>query len=183
MTIFFRPLLLSLLCLTTTVSFSQTLGLGVVRDARFHEAAASYVEDHYKAAPDYVFVWGGINDGAAVGQQTRLAVTPDDHLRCAIVSDLSFLAPIDQQGVSESTHIQVMVRDEPVPGLYEALTTAMDRPMTAGEIPDTLHKGNFLVEVGQGGKKQWLLLSFEDAGFDALLDVFGSFEHPCWAFG
>lgn len=183
MTMFFRLLLLSLLCLISTMSFSQTLGLGVVRDARFHEAAASYVEDHYKTAPDYVFIWGGINDGAAVGQQTRLAVTPDDHLRCAFISDLSFPPPVDQQSLAETTQLQVIVRDEPVPGLYKALTTAMDHPMTAGEIPDSLHTGNFLVEVGQGSAKQWSLLSFEEAGFDALLNVFGAFQHPCWAFG
>ena len=123
-----------------------------------------------RSQPGAIFVAGGLNDGAAAGQTTRLVVMPDDNLVCTFRQ-----APALSGDGARTT---VTAHRLQVSGLYAAVETAlMPNVVAPGAAP------SFQVEILSPAGLSQSHTGFGDPRLDGLLAVFTTFPTPCWAFG
>ncbi|GGL61945.1 hypothetical protein [Wenxinia marina] len=123
-------------------------------------------------AADYVFVRGGIDDGAAMGQATAFTVTPDDRLDCTF----STRSPLTGEGSDRDI-------DVTVPGLYARLVAILGPGTAAGRLPDLVSDAPFVAEIGSGGAATWTAIGYQDPRYGQLLDLFFRTPSSCWTFG
>lgn len=124
-----------------------------------------------RAEAHYIFMTGGLYDGAATGQTTRFVVTPDDHLICTFQTDPVFPGESD---ITVSAHRLI------VPGIYAQLASVVIPNVVPLQIEYTT---NFTVEVGTPNGPVSTTTGFGDPRFTLLFSVFNATPTPCWAFG
>lgn len=124
-----------------------------------------------RATNNYIYITGGLEDGAAVGQTTTLIVTPDDRVVCTFQED-----PVLPQDGSVSV---VTGHRTVVTGAYAALSGLLLPNVTAqGEV-----FANFTIETATNGFASASVLGFGDPRFSPTLQYFMTTPSPCWGFG
>lgn len=125
-----------------------------------------------RAQPGVLFINGGLYDGAAAGQTTRLVVLPDGRLICTFQTDPVF--PGDPPEPVVTAHrLQV-------PNLYQTLTAVLVPNVETTQVEFTT---NFQIDFRQAGGVTTTRTGFGDRRFTLMMGVFNQFPTPCWAFG
>lgn len=120
----------------------------------------------------YIYMTGGIYDGAAVGQTATFVATPDNNVVCTFQTD-----PVLP---SDGGEIVVTGHRINVPGIYGQLAGAALPNVGAIDVEYTT---NFTVEAGSAGGATTTQTGFGDPRFDRITDVFAANPTPCWSFG
>jgi len=124
-----------------------------------------------RTTSNYIYITGGVNDGAAIGQTTTLTVTPDDRVVCTF-----------QQGpvVPQDGPLSVVTGHRTVlPGAYATLSAMVLPNVPAqGEVLP-----NFTIETAINGLTSTSGLGSGDPRFEPVMQYFLTTPSPCWAFG
>ncbi len=122
----------------------------------------------------YVYILGGIYDGAAWNQETRLIVTNNDILTCVFTDATSR----DNTNFLTFYHWE----SEKISGLYEKITSIIKTPTNRGFAAK--QSDNFIYERNfTGGSRFWTNIGWEAGNFDVLDSFLRENPHPCWAWG
>ncbi len=135
---------------------------------------------------DYVFVHGGLFDGAAMGQTTTFVVTPDDRLQCVMVFNPTYAIGTDEEELfTPEMEITVQPYDQVIPELYARLQLGLGMLENSGPSPVELGAANFIVEMSQAGGKTWAIASWGDPRFRWISDELFAYPQPtdCWLWG
>lgn len=144
------------------------------------------IEDVRAGTTDYVYVHGGIFDGAAMGQTTTFIVTPDDQLQCAFVFDPGYSIGTDEEGeFTPEFEVKTWVFEQVIPELYVRLQDGLGIPKNSGLTPVMLDGANYIIEMSQAGNRTWALISWGDRRVEWINDELYAFPQPteCWSWG
>lgn len=124
------------------------------------------------AAIPFIYMTGGIYDGAAAGQTASFVVTSNDSIICTFKTDPVF--PRDGGEIVVTGHRLT------VAGIYRQLSAVVLPNVAPVEVEYTT---NFTVEAGSGGAVTTTQTGFGDPRFERIMDVLNANRTPCWAFG
>jgi len=120
----------------------------------------------------YIYVSGGLNDGAAAGQTANFLITPDDTLICLFRSEDDFAQDGFETAVT-GHRIQVS-------GAYAALASIVlpNVLTTPTQLPV-----NFTIEASSLAGVTTTTTNVDDPRFAPLTLFFATNPTPCWGFG
>ena len=125
-----------------------------------------------RSSDAYIYITGGVNDGAAVGQTGQFVVTPDDSVICTF--RMEPVLPQDGDLTTVTGHRIV------VPGAFVALTDIV----TPNVLPANSEVlSNFTIEVGTRLGNSTSVTGPDDPRYLELIRYFGMNSTPCWGFG
>lgn len=144
------------------------------------------IEDVRAGTSDYVFMHGGIFDGAAMGQTTTFVVTPDDRLQCVMVFNPTYAIGTDEEELfTPEMEVKIRSYDQVIPELYVRLQLELGVLESSGPSPAELGDANFIVEMSQAGGKTWAKASWGDPRFHWISDELFAYPQStdCWLWG
>jgi len=122
------------------------------------------------SAGPFIYMRGGLNSGASLGQTATFVVTLDDALICTFQTNSTVAG---QPGTATAHRITI-------PGLYAAFVRAS---LPNIEPVETTFTPNFTLETRLPGGSATTRTGQGDPRFEQIRAVFLNYPTPCWDFG